>query len=62
MSSSQYLVEEKEYEFLRRLGIEKTNYGVFSKDGWSGSGEVRSKGHFETTVKALLPFKRPLNQ
>lgn len=38
--SSQYLVEEKEYEFLRRLGIEKTNYGVFSKDGWSGSGEV----------------------
>lgn len=46
MSSSQYLVEEKEYEFLRRLGIEKTNYGVFSKDGWSGSGE---------TIKSVNP-------
>lgn len=38
--STKYLVEEKEFEFLRRLGIEKTNYGVFS-DRWSGTGEVR---------------------
>ena len=38
--SSQYLVEEKDFEFLRRLGVEKTNYGVYA-DGWFGNGEVR---------------------
>ena len=37
--SSGYLVEEKEFDFLRRLGIEKTNYGVFA-DKWTGNGEV----------------------
>jgi hypothetical protein len=40
MSSGNYLIDEPKYSFLKELGLEKINQGVY--DGkWSGSGEVR---------------------
>ena len=38
--SNQYLVGENGFEFLYRLGVEKSNYGVFANK-WTGNGEVR---------------------
>lgn len=39
MSSGNYLIDEPKYSFLKELGLEKINQGVY--DGkWSGSGEV----------------------
>lgn len=41
MSSGKYLIDEPKYSFLKELGLEKDNQGVY--DGkWSGSGEVRN--------------------
>lgn len=38
--STKYLVEEKDYDFLKKLGLEKTNIGVFS-NRWDANGQVR---------------------
>ena len=42
MSSGSYLIEQEKYSFLKELGLNKENKGVF--DGkWSGSGDVSLK-------------------
>ncbi|CAG0886283.1 unnamed protein product [Darwinula stevensoni] len=38
-SMSGYLIEEPKYSFLKELGIQKSNLGVFNGK-WTGSGEV----------------------
>lgn len=38
-SASEYLINDSKYTFLRQLGLDKTNQGVY--DGqWFGSGPV----------------------
>ena len=39
--NSNYLINDPKYSFLKELGLEEKNYGVFSKHGrWFGDGEV----------------------
>ena len=36
-----YLINEEKYGFLKELGLQEVNAGVFSKHGcWFGDGEV----------------------
>ena len=43
MSSSQkYLIDQPQYSFLKDLGLEKKNAGVYNGT-WFGNGEVRLK-------------------
>lgn len=39
MSSGRYLVEDANFSFLKELGLERTNKGVYCGE-WSGSGEI----------------------
>lgn len=39
MSSSRYLIDDANFSFLKELGLERTNKGVFNGE-WSGNGEV----------------------
>ena len=42
--SSTYLIDDPKYSFLKELGLERQNFGVFSNHGrWFGDGEVRKK-------------------
>ena len=38
-SASSYLIEESKYSFLKELGLEKKNLGVYHGK-WTGSGKV----------------------
>lgn len=38
-SASSYLIEESKYSFLKDLGLEKNNFGVYH-GRWTGSGKV----------------------
>ena len=39
--SSSYLVNQPQYSFLRELGLDEVNYGVFARHGrWFGDGQV----------------------
>lgn len=39
VSKSEYLINDSKYSFLKELGLQETNLGVF--DGaWKGSGQV----------------------
>lgn len=39
--SSTYLIDDPKYSFLKELGLERENFGVFSNHGrWFGDGEV----------------------
>jgi aldehyde dehydrogenase family 7 protein A1 len=39
--NSNYLINDPKYSFLKELGLEEKNYGVFSKHGrWFGDGEI----------------------
>lgn len=47
--AGKFLIENENYAFLRELGLQKINAGVF--DGqWSGSGEVSD---FSTYMKKI---------
>ena len=37
--SSSFLIEDNKYDFLKRLGIEKRNMGVYHNQ-WTGNGQV----------------------
>jgi hypothetical protein len=37
--SSNFLIDDNEYNFLKRLGIERKNFGVYNNK-WSGNGKV----------------------
>lgn len=39
MTTGKYLIEEPQFEFLRRLGLERTNFGVYTKR-WNANGKV----------------------
>ena len=44
--SSAYLVNQPQYSFLKELGLEEVNQGVFAGHGrWFGDGQV-NKSHF----------------
>lgn len=38
-SASSYLIDESKYSFLKELGLEKNNQGVYHGN-WAGSGDV----------------------
>lgn len=38
--SSGYLVNDPKYSFLKDLGLQNTNAGVFDGEKWGGSGQV----------------------
>lgn len=38
-SASSYLIEESKYSFLKDLGLDKKNLGVYHGQ-WTGSGKV----------------------
>ena len=39
--NSNYLINDPKYSFLKDLGLDEKNYGVFSKHGrWFGDGDV----------------------
>jgi hypothetical protein len=39
--SSNYLINDPKYAFLKELGLTEKNHGVFSRHGrWFGDGEV----------------------
>lgn len=42
VSSSSYLIEDPKYSFLKELGLEKRNAGVFNGK-WKANGEVSKK-------------------
>lgn len=37
--SSSYLIDDPKYSFLKDLGLERTNYGVYDGE-WKGKGPV----------------------
>lgn len=39
MSSGKYLVEDSKFSFLKDLGLNRTNKGVYNGE-WTGNGEV----------------------
>lgn len=39
MATDKYLIEEPQFEFLKRLGLERTNIGVYTKR-WNANGKV----------------------
>lgn len=39
MASGKYLVEDQKFSFLKDLGLEKINKGVYNGE-WTGNGEV----------------------
>jgi hypothetical protein len=42
MSSGRYLVEDENFSFLKELGLERVNKGVYNGSQWKGSGETIS--------------------
>ena len=46
-----YLIDEPKYAFLKDLGLEKTNQGVYHGQ-WAGSGEVKCTT-IETSLKSI---------
>lgn len=55
--SSQYLINDPKYAFLKELGLKEKNYGVFSKHGrWFGDGEVTFLN--KTSFSNYIPFKK----
>lgn len=41
MSSTSYLVEQEKFGFLKDLGLQKINKGVYNGE-WTGNGEVNN--------------------
>lgn len=38
--ASGYLIDDPKYSFLKDLGLQKTNNGVYDGQKWGGSGQV----------------------
>lgn len=54
-SACEFLVNGKEYGFLKQLGLSETNFGVF--DGqWKGSGQVTNINFLFRNAIILIPF------
>lgn len=53
MSSSSFLINNPKYTFLKELGLEENNKGVFNGK-WFGNGEVRSIGSVGVVRRVLL--------
>lgn len=53
-----YLINEEKYGFLKELGLQEVNAGVFSKHGrWFGDGEV----NLNFILNKFRPLKINLN-
>lgn len=54
-SSSTYLISQQDYGFLKDLGLEEDNHGVYNGE-WSGSGEVSLFKFLEDVRKFFKKF------